>query len=158
MKLKVIIGKEIQKVVYIDYQNGVPHSVLTAEKNGCLDFWDFFANDGDKKDLKAYNSGGGGHISEIQAPQYANGYIGKYWLAADAKFKGKPKNAKRLKTPLRIFGYYGGSINPFKVSEITHSMEYCDRCGHNSIEFCTEHKYDDNEGNERYIDNNEIAE
>jgi len=119
----------------------------------------FFANNGDKKDIRAYNSGSGGSHNEIQAPQWADGYIGKYWISDDAEFEGTPKNAIRLKNPIRVPDYFGKkSINPFKIAEITNSVDYCEICGNESTEFCHEHKYVDEEGNVRYIHDDSYAE
>ena len=163
---KVQIEDELHKVVYIEYYDGIPNQVMTARfietalnPYWRLYSWDFFANNGDKEDIMAYNSGCGGTPKEIQAPQWADGYIGKYWMADDAKFKGKPKNAKRLKNLIPIAGYFGKkSINPFNVAKITNSMECCDRCGHYSTEFCDEHKYwDEENGVGRYIDDDSCA-
>jgi hypothetical protein len=166
-RLQIEIGDKLHRVVYIDYNDdGIPHQVMTTRFVSTADepywrlyWWDFFANNGDKNDIRAYNSGSGGTHKEIQAPQWADGYIGKYWVADDAKFKGKPKNAKRLKNPIPVADYFGKkSINPFKVAEITHNIEYCDRCGHSSTEFCDEHKYwDENDGVGRYIDDDLCA-
>lgn len=138
-KLEIQIGDELHRVVYIDYNDdGIPHQVMTA----CFIFqlkkpywglysWDFFPNNGNKEDIRAYNSGSGGTSQEIPAPQWADGHIGKFWIADDAKFEGTPKNFKQLKNPIRLKGPSGKtSINPFKVAEITYSYEYCDRCGH----------------------------
>lgn len=165
-KLEIKIGDKLHRVVYIDYKDGIPHSVITvsliptSEKPYWrLYYWDFFANDGDTQDIRAYNSGSGGSLKDIQAPQWADGHIGKYWVSDDVKFHSKPKNGIRLKNPIPISSDYFSkkSINPFKVAEVTSNMEYCDRCEHYSTEFCTLHKYDDNEGNARYIDDNSYA-
>lgn len=158
-RLQIQIGKELHRVVYIDYNNGIPHQVMTVHfiptakvPYWRLYWWDFFANNGDKSDLRAYNSGSGGDIHDVQAPNWVDGYIGKYWIADDAKFNSEPKNAKRLKNPKPIADYFGKkSTNPFKVAEITNSHDYCEMCGHESTEFCTVHKYEDDEGYERYL-------
>jgi hypothetical protein len=77
--MKTIINGEEQRVVYIEYCRGVPHEVYTAvysptPSNGvpfwCLyNHWSFFANGGDEKDIRHYNSGGGEDAGEIQAPR-----------------------------------------------------------------------------------------
>lgn len=165
-RLEIKIGDEKHRVVYIDYNDGIPHQVNTITFISFADkpywrlyTWDFFANNGDKTDIRAYKSGSGGSHKQIQAPKYRDGYTGKYWIASDAKFTGKTKSAKRLKNPLRIADYSGNkSINPFKVSEITDSIEWCDRCGHHSTEFCYKHKYDDAKGHARYKDDDSAAE
>jgi hypothetical protein len=157
--MEYLIDNEKHKVIYIEYQDGLPHSVVTIffvdtakEPYWRPEYWDFFANEGDKNDLRAYSSGSGGDDKKIQAPQYIDGYLGaRYWMAEYIEFDGEPKNIKRLKSP-KLLRCYENSRNPFKVAEITHSCEYCDRCGHYSTEFCDEHKYDDDEGNVRYKD------
>jgi hypothetical protein len=167
--MKIKIGDEQHIVVYIDYNDGdIPHQVHTikyiekAEKPYWrLYDWDFFANNGDKTDLRAYDSGSGGSHKAIQAPQWADGHIGKYWIHKDAKFKGKVKNGKQLKYPISLPAYYTQNIkksrNPFKCAEITNDCEYCEMCGHESTEWCQEHKYCDSKGNERYKHNRKLV-
>ncbi len=148
--MKTIIDNEEHIVVYIDYNGKVPHQVYTityikkADKPYWrLYTWDFFANNGDKTDIRAYNSGCGGSHKEIQAPQWVDGYKGEFWMAKDAKFKGKPKNYKRLVYAKRLKAEYvhkfKTSVNPFDCAEITHSHSYCEECGHDSTEFCDIH-------------------
>jgi hypothetical protein len=153
------INNREHKVVYIDYRDGnIPHQVYTVclDKYRQLFTWDFFANNGDKRDIRYYNAGVGGD-KEIQASNWAKGVKGQYWLDINSCLDGK-SNGKRLKQPLRVKGYSGStSINPFMVAEETNNREYCEECGHESTEFCYEHKYEDNEGNERWISNNEIS-
>ncbi len=91
--MKFEYESDIHYVVYIDYQGSVPHSVITAHYvpnavNGpywCRYNWDGFLNENDKKDLRLYQSGAGGDVNEIDAPQWADGHIGEYWLAEKAK-------------------------------------------------------------------------
>lgn len=161
------INNKEHRIVYIEYDHhGLPFNVKTIfyvdkATNGpywrIVD-WDFFANNGDARDMRAYNCGSGGSHKEIQAPHWAPGHIGKYWLADDAKFKGKPINGKRLKQPRRLSGYYMSkfktSINPFECAEITHNHEHCEMCGHSSTEFCDTHKYTDKNGDDRWKHNN----
>ncbi len=157
--MEILIDDTKQKVIYIEYQDGLPYRAVTiffvetAEKPYWRpEYWDFFANNGDKNDLRAYRFGSGGDCNTIQAPQYADGYLGaRYWIADSIKFDGTPKNIKQLNRPKLLNGYIN-SRNPFKVAEITNSYEYCDRCGHSSTELCDEHKYEDDEGNVRYKD------
>lgn len=159
MKLIFKMWDKLHRIVYIEYNDNLPHTVITFEENKYVKWWDFFPNNGDRLDLRAYNSGSGGSIKQIQAPTWADGYTGKYWLAEDAKFRNKPKNARRLKHPVKIKGYFGNkSINPFKIAEITNSYEYCDMCGHSSIEICDEHIYMDEKGNLRYKHDDTYAE
>lgn len=154
------IDNRKHEVVYIDYRDGnIPHQVYTVclDKYRQLFAWDFFSNNGDKRDIRYYNSGFGGNDKEIQASNWAKKGIGKYWLAQKSCLNGK-SNGTRLKEPLRIKGYAGNtSINPFMVAEHTNCREYCEECGHESTEFCHEHKYEDSEGNERWKSNNEYS-
>jgi len=162
--MKILIGDEEHTIIYIEYQEGIPYSVITTQfiptakvPNNCPHSWDFFLNEGDKNDLRAYNSGFGGDATKIPAPQYIDGCTGvTYWISDGVEFEGEPKNIKKLKHP-RLLKGFENSRNPFKIAEITNSCEYCDRCGHHSTEFCYEHKYDDDEGNPRYIDDDSYA-
>lgn len=149
-----------ERVVYITYHNGIPHEVITASKNGYCRWFDFEYFYGDKKDIRWYNSGGGGHMTELQAPHYAKSAKGvTYWMAEDAAFKGKPRNCKRLDRPIRVKGWRRSSINPFKAADETNRYGYCDRCGHHVVDECDLHQYwDDKTGVVRYYDNNEAAE
>lgn len=166
--MKIKIDNKEHRVVYIDYNDGIPHSVQTIafiptanKPYWRLYDWDFFANNGDKTDIRAYNSGSGGSHKQLQAPHWADGYVGKYWIAKDAKFKGKVKNGKQLKNPKSLPSYYMSdtktSTNPFKCAEITHDIDYCEMCGHESTEWCQEHKYDDDNGDTRWRHNNEFV-
>lgn len=160
--MKITIGDKKHKIIYIEYHDKLPHSVVTIvyiknKKNSYWSprYWDFFLEEGDRKDIRAYNSGSGGDATKIEAPHWVDGYIGTYWIADGISFNGTPINAKKLEQPERLIGYLGKkSRNPFKVAEITDNCEYCDRCGHESSNFCYEHKYDDDDGNVRYKDDN----
>jgi len=156
IKITIKLGNEIHEVIYIEYgdKNRV-HSAITEDKYG-LTSWDFFDNNGDKTDVRFYNSGGGGDKKKIQAPNWVEGFKGKYWLSDGAKLKGK-SNGIQLQKPMRVKGYKCSSINPFKIGEETNCREYCEECGYESTEFCYKHKYEDSEGNERWIHNNEYS-
>jgi hypothetical protein len=163
--MKTLIGEELHHVVYIEYKKNVPfqaatiHYIPTADKPYWrLYWWDCFLNDNDKKDLRFYNSGSGGCEKDIQAPQWVDGFLGKYWLAKGYKLKGKAKNGIRLEKPLRVKSYFKSSINPFKVGEEAYSMEWCEKCDCNSVDWCQKHKYEDNEGTLRYKDDDSYAE
>jgi len=146
--MKTEVENDIHKVVYIDYSNGVPHLVVTQEyipdaTNGPYwrnNFWDCFANEGDNSDLYLHHSGSGG---EIQAPIWADGYTGIFWMDESCKFKGEPKNYKRIKHPRIIKSLRGASRNPFIIAEVTHCNEFCEVCNHSSIDVCWDHIYED---------------
>jgi len=164
--MEVIINDEKHIITYVDYQNGIPHSVITKfyvpkAVNGAYwraVYWDFFAEQGDLTDVRYYESGSGGNADEIDAPQWIDGYIGKYWINKDVVFKGEVKNGKQLKNLKRFGSTWGKSKNPFKHTEEVHHYEFCARCEHHSTEYCTEHKYEDEKGDLRYIDDNSFAE
>jgi len=151
---------EGERIVYIVYHDSIPHEVMTASEGGYLSWYDFNYFYGDKRDIRWYNSGGGGRLTEIRAPHYIEGTKGvSYWMASDARFKGKPKNCVRVAKPKRIRGWRRTSINPFKVADETLSYGYCDRCDQHVIDECQEHQYWDDENScVRYYDNNEVAE
>ncbi len=157
--MKAIINKKEHEVIYIDYGYGnIPHQVYTIEvETGYTRSWDFFANNGEKDDIRFYDAGSGYKKNEISAPNWVDRGRGKYWIGAAVKFKGR-SNGIKLEKPLRIKGYNGSSINPFKVSEETNCREYCEECGYESTEFCDEHKYEDTKGNARWKHNDEYCE
>ena len=165
--MKTIINGAEHIVVYIEYKDGLPFNVKTifyvstAKKPYWrLVDWDFFANNGQPDDIRYYNAGSGGNHKSIQAPQWIDGYKGKYWLHSDAKLKGKVKNGLRLTNPKRLTAYYMSCskthANPFLCAEETHSKEYCEMCGYESTEFCDEHKYMDKQGNYIYKHNKQL--
>lgn len=155
--MKTIINNKEHEIIYIEYsdKNRV-HSAITEYKHR-LTNWDFFDNNGDKTDIRFYNSGCGGDKKKIQAPNWCEGFKGKYWLSKYAKLKGK-SNGVQLEKPFTLKGYKCSSINPFKIGEETGSREYCEECGYESTEFCDEHKYEDNEGNTHYKNNDKYCE
>tara|TARA_R110002020_G_scaffold318905_7_gene534549 strand:- start:7132 stop:7626 length:495 start_codon:yes stop_codon:yes gene_type:complete len=164
--MEVIINDEKHVITFIEYQDGIPHSAITKfyVPNAVTGpywravYWDFFAEGGDVTDVRFYESGSGGNADEIEAPQWVDGYTGKYWIHKDANFKGQVKKGKQLKNLKRFGSTWGKSINPFKHTEEVYSYDYCDRCGHHSTEYCTDHIYEDNEGILRYRDNDSRAE
>jgi hypothetical protein len=149
-----------ERIVYIVYYGAIPHDVITADEGGCISFFDFNFFYGDKKDLRWYQSGGGGNMKAIQAPHFVKGTKGvTYWMASDASFRGKPKNCKAIESPKRVRGYLRSSINPFNVADKTHNYGYCDRCDQHVVDECERHQYWDDENScVRYLDNNEISE
>ncbi len=149
--MKVIINDKEHEILYIEYNRGSVHSVITNENT-----FDFFNNNGEKTNVRFYNSGTGNWDKIIQASNWVKGKEGKFWLSPAAKLKGKT-NGIRVEKPLRVKGYKCSSINPFKIAEETNCLEYCDECGYESTEFCYKHKYEDNEGNERWIHNDEYS-
>lgn len=150
-----------ETVVYIEYHGKIPHSAITVGDTGYMSHWDFEYFHGDKKNIRFYQSGGGGHMSKISAPTYCDGCtMTSYWIADCASLEGVPANITKIEKPIRVNGYMGTSINPFhsRVGEETNNIEYCEVCDERSSEYCMEHIFEDNEGNLRYIKDNSIAE
>jgi len=163
--IKTRIKNQEHEVIYIEYQDAVPHSVVTKSyiSNAKKPYWrttqwDVFANDGDSENLMIYESGSGGEPTDISTPHYIESYKGaSYWMGLGASFNSIPSNIIKLARPFNL-GKNGDTIfNPFDICERTYSSEYCELCGHHSTEFCFEHKYDDENGDPRYIHNNEYA-
>lgn len=155
--MKTIISNKKHETIYIEYNGKYPHQVYTIDEDGHSYSWDFFLNNGDKSDLRFYNSGSGYRKKDkIPAPNWVKGHEQNLWLSEGTKLKGKT-NGKVLQKPLRINGGYNTSIDPFKVSWETNCSEYCEECGCNSTEFCYKHKYEDSEGNERWIHNDKYS-
>ncbi len=163
--MQVTINNKPHEIIYVDYQKGIPHSVVTKfyvpnAVNGAYwrpVWWDFFAENGDLTDVRFYESGSGGNAQELNAPQWIDGYTGKYWESDDVTFKGEVKNGKRLKKLKRFGSTWGKSSNPFEHTEQVSSYEYCERCG-NCVTQCDEHIYVDDNGDKRYIDDNSYVE
>lgn len=163
--MKIRIADKVHNVLSIEYNGSIPHSVTTEYYVATANepywrrvFWDFFANNGENRDICAYASGSGGYTGGIDAPHWADGDAGEIWLADTVKLVGKIINGTQLKKPKRIRGWFKSSINPFKVADIVSSYSYCERCGYDSTDFCFKHKYDDSDGTARYIDDNSMAE
>ena len=150
--------EKLLKVVYIEYINGIPHSAVTintdynpkTDKFAGSDSWDFFCEGGDKNNLKAYNSGGGGFGFTISAPKFTEGAKVGIWVDKCIKLIGEAENCTILEKPLRLSDGVKTSINPFKIAEIALSCEYCKVCECFHEEYCDEHTYEDDEGEMRY--------
>lgn len=144
-------GKEI---VYIEYCDGIPHSVTTADPNSDfgIDHFDFDFIGEDRTNIMWYNSGGGGSKKQLQAPHFVDRRGKRYWMAEGAKFQGRTqaKNCKRIDRPLSIRGWRKRSINPFKVAnETSYGFEWCKVCKQHSAdgEGCPDHqKWSQDEG------------
>jgi hypothetical protein len=151
--MNIEIDGDTHEIVYIEYSDGLPFKVLTQK---CITTskkpywriyeWDFFANNGDKDDFRAYNSGSGsGRVYKWA------GFNDEFWLRPGLVYNDEIKSGTRLKNPKPLDHGETKTMNPFTVAEITDNCEYCEDCGHDSTEFCYEHKYTDEDGNDRYI-------
>ena len=68
--------------------------------------------------------GGGGKITQLQAPHYVKAGGASYWMHPNAKFKGKPKNIIRRDKPIS----YNGDPNPFNHGREIYGTDYCKFC------------------------------
>jgi hypothetical protein len=163
-KLDIKINNELHEVIYIDYNKGIPHSVITTQfietaikPYWMLIYWDMFLEKGSKNHLRHYKSGSGGEIKDILAPQWCNGYIGEFWIKQGLEFKNKVKNGKMLEYPKRIKIGLLSSINPLKISEISYGENYCKKCGEYSEDYCWDHVFEDEYGDIRYISDKQLV-
>lgn len=119
-----------EEVIYIEYIDKIPHSVIT-DKNRLMNY-DFECIGNDRKDIQWYNYGSGGERNKLQAPKFVRGkFKANYWMAEGYKFKGRSKaeNCERIEKPFKLKSYSRSSINPFKVSwENSYGFDYCKIC------------------------------
>jgi len=138
-----------QEVVYIEYQDGKPFSVLTAELDKfTLDTFDFEIDCNDEELFMHYHSGGGGFATEIPAPTLCKGAEKTccYWLHPKAKLIGEAENIVQITEPLLI----NNNKNPFTDSREVLQLIYCKVCDEWLDEDWCEHITEDDEGNIRY--------
>ena len=143
--MKVEIENEIQHVIYIEYFEGIPHSVITAYKyNDRLipENWDFFQDLGNGMQLSYHNSGGGGDVSIIECPEFYNPEKWKVWHDKRIVFKND-KNVKVLKNPIVLSDVVNKSRNPFNVSVEVYNEQYCKECDGSHSKQCFEHMFED---------------
>jgi len=138
-----------KEIVYIEYQDDNPHSVVIAELGKwSVDIYDFEPDCKSYELFMHYNSGSGGLALEIPAPTYIDGCKDtcKYWIHPQAKLKGLPKNITKIETPLEI----NGSTNPFDNSREVFQIIYCKFCDKYLDEDWCEHLTEDEDGNVCY--------
>lgn len=131
------------EIIYIEYQNGTPHSVVCSA-NGYCRYFDFEKSCYNDEQLMYYQSGGGGSIKDLQAPQYIDSCEGaSYWMHDSASFsnKSQPKNITHLKEPLIL---QNNITNPFD-EELSHEVSGMDFC-----KFCNKY-YDENSCDEHHV-------
>lgn len=119
-------NKETDIIVFIQYQNKLPFSVITTSKDfkGLSNF-DFEPDCKELEKFMFYCSGGGGNIKDIYIDDYIKSYKGgSYWIHKNAKERNTPINNKKLKNPLKI----NGDTNPFNNGRQIRGTEYCDIC------------------------------
>lgn len=134
-----------QEVVYIEYQDGKPHLISTADPhNWTLDHYDFEIDCNEDSVFMHYHSGGGGFATQIQAPTYKPGCEETccFWLHPKAKINGEPKNIKQIKEPLII----NGTSNPFVNSREIYDLIYCKHCDKHLDEEWCDHLDTDEDG------------
>ena len=135
-----------KEIVYIEYQDNKPHSVVIGEfGKWSMDIFDFEEDCNDKNSFMYYNSGSGGLVTEIQAPTYIDGCENtcSYWLHPKAKLNGIPENIKKINNPIKI----NGNENPFKNAREVFQIIYCKFCDKYLDEDWCEHLTEDENGN-----------
>lgn len=132
-------GKDI---VYIEYQEGIPHSVATS--NETFDFEKDYSNE---CLFMHYSSGGG--VLEFSVPKYREDYKDKacFWLRNDIDLIGTT-NIERIKEPLEI----DNNKNPFENSREVYQLVFCKHCNKWLDEDWCEHITEDKVGNMIYKD------
>lgn len=145
-------GDSEYRVIYIEYQDGIPHSATTEDVlHGYLRHYDLGCFEDDKKEIFHYECGSGGDKKKLQPPKYVSTYRGgTYWIHPDASFKGRVVNCRRLAKPMEIETYWGKSMNPFDNSDEVNHYEYCADCGKNFRDHCEDHQYYDENDNLKY--------
>lgn len=145
-------SKSTLKIVYIEYIDGMPHSVTTSNK-GFQSHFDYELDCKEQELFMFYHSGSGGKITEIQAPHFAeNDGSCSYWMHPEAKFKGKAKNATRLDNPI----HYDGNPNPFENGREIYGQNYCNFCDKwYDEDACPEHHTVNDNGELEYFDGSE---
>lgn len=132
---------ENEEVIYIEYQDDLPFSVITAQReNGVFvghSNWDF-EPDWRNIEMVTYRKTGGGPHREIDVPNYIDGCEEScfYWVHPHVKVKGEPKNITKLLMPKQ----YNGESNPFKIGRLVSDHVFCKMCD----------KYWDDDGYDNY--------
>jgi len=114
------------EIIYIEYQKGIPFSVITVnEEFRTLTTYDFEEDCWNDEGLMFHESGSGGNPKQLQAPNYVKGSHASFWISDKAAFRGKPKYCRRLAKPIER----QGSANPFEMNarEIA-GVEFCEEC------------------------------
>jgi len=154
---------ELHEVIYIEYRDGLPFEVITRKwiefdggEHWIYQYWDGFYHGGDKESLYLYNNGCG-PSKAIELTKYDDGAGITYWAEKHIELKGDMQIHNRLKRP-KLVGSIDKSRNPFRVGYIATSMEYCPRCEEcYADEHCTEHLYEDDNGDLRCIDDDRLV-
>jgi len=112
-----------EEIVYIEYQDGKPFDVKTADKNGYLDHYDFEPDCCDENSLMFLESGSGG--KNIQGARYVGEYIDSccYWMLDGLNITGET-NISRIPKPI----LFNGSENPFDNAREIYESIFCKHC------------------------------
>lgn len=127
-----------EEIVYIEYHNSKPFSVLTNKHS-----YDFEIDGNEIEEMMYYESGSGcGHDKKIDAPVFSA--IAKdycfFWLKKDYALVGK-SNAKQIDNPL---------ANPFLKAREVFDLKYCKFCDKWLDENWCEHITSNEEGDMIY--------
>lgn len=148
----------VQKVVAIEYFENEPHSIITD--NGVFSFWDCFYERGHKDELKYFCSGGGGTKKTFKLEtSFVNPNLWSIWVAKGYRhILNVQEGVKILEHPIFLSdGWETTSYNPSKIGTEAYDQNYCKVCEEFSEEYCFEHIYEDDDGNLRYVESNEIV-
>jgi hypothetical protein len=159
--MNFLYENELHKVIYIEYQDGIPHSVITHTPHNVPEYWDFEESGGKGGTLHYFNSGSGGSGELVfECPQYGDEYKGgSVWVAKGAVVTKGKSNVKILKYPRLLKHWDKGSRNPFTNAWECFSFDYCSVCeAHHADDYCREHLYEDDNGDLRYFHNDEKQE
>lgn len=152
-----------QIVIYIEYIDGLPHSVQTMffVETATKPYWrvctfDFETDCKECELFMFYNSGSGGSPKELQAPHFIDGANASYWMHSKAKFKGKTKaiNAVRLDKLIE----FNGNPNPFENGREIYGQDYCKFCEKwYDEDACPEHHVINDNGELEYMDGSKAS-
>lgn len=141
--IQTTINGKPQLIVYIEYQDDKPFSVITCNPDlKGLYTWDFELNL-NWDEYMYYNSGCGGDIKKLTGPHYIEGANVSYWAADSVKFDKKypPINCARLERPVLLLNGNSQTEDPFVFAmQEVRKIIYCDVCdGRYDENGCSEH-------------------
>lgn len=116
----------IESIIYIEYIDSQPHSVITSNENGGLTTFDFNKDCKECELFMYFNSGGGGRMNDLQAPHFVENASANYWIHPLASFRdGKmPINCQKLEHPI----LYNDNPNVFENGRQIFDEVYCKFC------------------------------
>jgi hypothetical protein len=118
-----------EKIIYIHYIDGLPHTVATRPMGGSVSFYQFEPDCKEvcqfmfKHDTSTIN-----YSAMMPTPFFEEGaqLTNAYWSSQDVAFEnGEPQNISKLATPLILSN---NKINPFEVGRMVFRITYCRLC------------------------------